>query len=95
MVEYSVILERFEGSARPDVCIFRDESREKAIKAMRDYDAKNGFSIYDADGHFTIADILLVEKEPVVGAPVLSVTPYCELFDCCGNRKKEEKPHEM
>ena len=90
MVEYSVILERFKGSTRPDVCVFRDESREKAIKAMRNYYAKNGFSIHDADGHFTIADILLVEKEPIVGAPVLSVTPYCDLFDCVGNRKKEE-----
>ena len=89
MVEYSVILKRFEGSNRPDVCIFRDESREKAIKAMRDYDVKNGFSILEADGRFTIANILLVEKEPIVGAPVLSVTPYCDLFNCIGNRKKE------
>ena len=91
MVEYSVILNRFEGSNRPDVCVFRDENREKAIKAMRDYDAKNGFSIHDADGHFTIANILLVEKEPIVGAPVLRVTPYCDLFDCVGNQKKEAR----
>lgn len=87
MIEYSVILKRFPGSTRPDVCIFRDEDREKAIREMLKYDKKNGFSIYDSDGHFTIANIVLVEKEPIVGKPVLSVTPFCELFDCCGNRK--------
>lgn len=91
MIEYSVILKRFPGSGRPDVCIFRDEDREKALKAMRDYDRANGFSIHDADGHFTIATIQLVEKEPIVGSPVLSVKSYHELFDHMGNRKDGRK----
>lgn len=88
MVEYSVILKRFPGSSRPDVCIFRDEDREKALKEMLAYANKHGFSVYDSDGHYTIASIHLVEKEPIAGAPVLSEYAYHELFDCCGNRRK-------
>lgn len=90
MVEYSVMLKRFEGSSRPDVCIFRNEDRGKAIKAMRDYDRKYGFTVQDSDGRFTIATIELVEKEPIFGAPVLSVMKYHELFDHLGNRKTEK-----
>ena len=87
MIEYSVILKRFPGSSRPDVCIFRDDDREKAIKAMAKYNKENGFSIHDRDGHFTIASIHLVEKEPIVGAPIISELAYHELFDHLGNRK--------
>lgn len=87
MIEYHVMLKRFRGSSRPDVCIFRDEDREVAIRAMRKYSKENGFSIVDRDGRFTIEDIVLIEQEPIVGAPVLSETHYCDLFDCCDNRK--------
>ena len=87
MIEYSVMLKRFPGSTRPDVCIFRDEDREKAISEMAKYAKQNGFSIYDRDGHFTIATISLVEKEPIVGAPVISEMKYHELFDHLGNRR--------
>jgi len=89
MVEYSVILKRFPGSSRPDVCIFRDEDREKAIREMKKYVDRNGFSIYDSDGHFTIASVHLVAKEPIVGAPVLSEIAYHDLFDYLGNRKPD------
>ena len=81
MVEYSVILKRHKGSPRPDVCVFMDESRDKALKEMRKYRQNNGYSVHDRDGWFTIEDIVLVEKEPIVGAPVISVTPYRELFN--------------
>jgi hypothetical protein len=81
MIEYSVILERHPGSSRPDVCIFRDEDRDKALLEMHKYVKKNGFTIYDKDGRFTIADVVLVEKEPIVGSPVISETPYCKLFN--------------
>ena len=81
MVEYSVVLKRHKGSSRPDVCIFSSEDRKEALREMHKYCMKNGFSIHDRDGHFTIANIILVEKEPIVGAPVISMTPYCELFD--------------
>lgn len=81
MVEYSVILRRHKGSTRPDVCVFRDEDRNKALREMQKYSQKNGFSVHDKDGWFTIADIVLEEKEPIAGAPVISVTPYRELFN--------------
>lgn len=80
MVEYSVILKRYKGSTRPDVCVFRDEDRDKALKEMRKYCQRNGFSVHDKDGWFTIADIVLVEKEPIAGAPVISETLYRKLF---------------
>ena len=89
MVEYSVVLKRHKGSSRPNVILFRDEDREKAIKEMAKYRKTNGYSVQDHDGKFTIADILLVEQEPIVGAPVLSVTPYCQIFDVYGNRRKD------
>ena len=81
MVQYSVILKRYDGSARPDVVIFQDEDRDKALKEMRKYRQRNGYSVQDKDGWFTIADIVLVEKEPIAGAPVISETPYRELFN--------------
>lgn len=87
MIEYSVILKRFPGSSRPDVCIFRDADREAAIGEMRRYAKKYGFTVQDADGRYTIADMQLVEKEPIIGKPVLSVKSYCEIFDHLGNRK--------
>ena len=90
MVQYHVFLKRFKGSTRPDVCIFYDEDREAAIREMQRYCKKNGFSIYDSDGHFTITDIVLVAKEPIVGAPVISTTSYHELFDVCGERRKTD-----
>lgn len=87
MVEYSVILKRFPGSAKPDVCISRDEDREKAIAEMRRYGMKEGFTVQDHDGRFTISTIQLVEKEPIAGAPVLSVKSWHEIFDESGARK--------
>ena len=89
MVEYSVMLERHKGSSRPDVCIYSDYDREAALREMRKYVVKNGFTVYDHDGRFTVADVVLVEKEPIVGAPILSETPYIKLFDIYDNRRKE------
>ena len=87
MVMYSVMLKRFKGSTRPDVCLCREEDREVAIRQMRKYVRENEFSIHDRDGWFTIAGVVLVEQEPIVGAPVLSVTPYHDIFDIYDNRK--------
>jgi hypothetical protein len=81
MIEYSVMLKRFAGSSRPDVCIFRDEDRGKALAEMRKYVRKNGFTVHDSDGTFTIRTVSLVEKEPVAGAPVISEKAYHELFN--------------
>ena len=77
MVEYYVILKR--PPRLQDVCIFRDADMMKAIKVMIDYDKKNGFTIYTADGRFTIEDILIVEKEPVYDAPIKRKWSYHEL----------------
>lgn len=88
MVEYSVMLRRYPGSSRPDVCIFRDEDREAAIREMRNYVKKNGFTIQDSDGRFTIRGVWLIEKEPIYGAPIISETRYHELFDECDERRK-------
>ncbi len=87
MIEYSVMLERHKGSSRPDVCVFSDYDRENAIAAMRAYCKKNGFTVYDHDGRFTVADIVLVEKEPIVGAPIISRTPYIEIFNIYDERR--------
>lgn len=90
MVEYSVILKRYPGSSRPDVCIFQNEDREKAIAEMQKYVKKNGFIVNDSDGRFTIESIRLVEKEPIVGAPILSEMSYGQIFDIYDERRKEE-----
>ena len=81
MVEYSVLLKRWPGSSRPDVYIFSSEEREAALKAMWKYSKEEGFSIRDPDGRHTIANILLIEKEPIAGSPIISETPYIDLFD--------------
>lgn len=89
MVEFQVVLKRHKGSTRPDVCIFRDEDLELAINEMRLYCKQNGFTVQDRDGRFTISTIMLVEKEPIYGAPVLSETPYHEIFDELDNRREQ------
>jgi hypothetical protein len=87
MIEYSVVLKRHTSSSKPDTILFRDEDREVAISEMQKYYKKNGFTIYDKDGHYTISNIILVEQESIVGAPILSVTKYCDLFDVFDRRK--------
>ena len=87
MIEYSVILKRFPGSSRPDVCIFRDEDREAAIREMRKYCMHNGFTVHDSDGRYTNTDIILIEKEPIAGSPILSTLSYHEIFDVNDNRR--------
>ena len=90
MIEYHVMLRRHKGSARPDVCVFRDSDRKTALREMRKYYRENGFTVHDRDGRFTIADITLVEREPIVGAPVISETPYYKLFNAFDEPLKEE-----
>ena len=80
MVEYSVVLKRWTAT-RPNVCIFRDENRELALKEMHKYCQKNGFTVQDTDGRFTVKDIVLVEKEPIAGSPIISETSYHLLFN--------------
>ncbi len=87
MIEYHVVLVRHAGSSKPNVTIFYDESKAAALREMRNYYNKNGFSIIEDGKRFSIADIVLVETERVAGAPILNKTPYIDLFDENGNRK--------
>ena len=89
MKTYYVVLKRHKGSSRPDVIVFYDEDRETAIAEMDKYVRKNGFTVFDADGRFTIATVALVEKEPISGSPVISEMLYHEIFDHLGNRRPE------
>ena len=91
MIEYSMMLRRYAGSSRPDVCVFRDEDREKAVREMGRYVDKYGFSVQDHDGRYTIADVTLLAKEPVAGAPVISETPYICIYDENGRRRPERQ----
>ncbi len=86
MIQYSVVLKRYEGTSRSDVIVYRDEDREKAISEMQKYVKTNGFTVHDKDGTFTIKTITLVAKEPIAGSPILSEIPYHKLFDHLGNR---------
>lgn len=84
---YDVVAKRYRGSSRSDVVLFYDEDIENAIRFMHDYDKKNGFTIYEKDGRFSIADIILREREAT--GKVISETPYRKLFDVYGNRLKD------
>jgi hypothetical protein len=86
---YDVIAKRHSNCSRPNVILFYDEDRETAIKFMRDYDKKNGFTIYEKDGRFTIADIILRERTPT--GEEISRKSYIEIFDVFGNRRKTEQ----
>ena len=72
MIEYYVILRR---RAR-DVCVFRDEDKQKAVAFMRDYVKRNGFTIVEKDGRFTVSDVVLSVRESIVNGRVLSETSY-------------------
>lgn len=75
MIEYYVILRR----VAKDVCIFRDEDRQKAVAFMNDYIKSNGFTIVEKEGRFTVSDVVLSERESIVGGKVLSETNYINL----------------
>lgn len=83
---YEAILKRHNGSDRPDVCIFYDEDKELVIRKIADYDRKNGFTITEKDGLFSIADIVLRKKK--LTGEVLSETPYHEIFDTVTGKRK-------
>lgn len=84
---YDVIAKRHRGSSRPNVVLFYDHDREKAIKFMGNYRIKNGYSVRDSDGVFTIADIILRERYST--GEVISEKLYREIFDIYGNRIEE------
>ena len=76
---YDFILKRHSGSSRKDVCVFYDEDRKLVVKKMREYVKKNGFTITEKDGHFTIADVILRERKPT--GEVIGEASYIKIFD--------------
>jgi hypothetical protein len=80
MIEYEAVIKRHKGSSKPDIYLIRDENKETVLKAMKDYCKQNGFTVVENGGRFTIANIVLIEREPIFGAPILSETPYIEIF---------------
>lgn len=76
---YDVILKRHDHDPRPDVCVFYDDDREVAIKKLAEYVRKNGFTITEKDGKFSIADIILRERKST--GEVISETPYHKIFN--------------
>lgn len=78
MIIYDVIAKRFDGSSRPNVVLFYDMDRKVAVNFMKKYGKEYGFTIMDEDGRFTIANLILREREAT--GEVISETPYIELF---------------
>lgn len=76
---YDVILKRHNGCTRKDVCVFYDEDKTLALNKMAEYVKKNGFSIIEKDGCFTIATVILRERKPT--GEVISEIPYHKLFN--------------
>lgn len=67
---YDVILKRNDGCSRSDVCIYYDEDKANALNEMAKYVNKNGFSITEKDGRFSIADVILRNRKPTLTATV-------------------------
>lgn len=76
---FEVILKRHSGSTRKDVCVFYDENKNLVVKKMGEYVNKNGFSIVERDGRFTIADVILRERK--LTGEIISETSYHKIFD--------------
>lgn len=81
---YDVIAKRHKGSPRPDIVLFYDEDREEAIKFMSQYRRKHGFTIEEKEGRFSIADLILREREST--GKLISETQYCKLFNVFDKR---------
>lgn len=76
---YDVIAKRHEGSSRSDVVLFYDEDKNLAISKMAEYVKKNGFSLTEKDGRFSIADVILRERKST--GEVISEIPYYKIFN--------------
>lgn len=83
---YDVIAKRNKGYL-PDVCLFYSDDREEAIKYIEKYDKKHGFSIDEKGKTYSIADIILREREST--GKKLKDTSYRELFNMYGKRVLE------
>ena len=59
------------------ICVFYDESKKAALKAMQNYVKKNGF--VTPDKQYTVADVVLRKRKTT--GEVISITPYHKLFN--------------
>lgn len=76
---YDVILKRHNNSSRSDVCIYYDEDKTNALDEMAKYVNKNGFSVAEKDGRFSIADVILRKRKST--GEVIEETSYYKLFN--------------
>ena len=56
-------------------------------EAIEEYNKKNGFSITEKDGRFSIADIILRERKST--GEVINETPYYKIFDTVTGKRIE------
>lgn len=75
----------YYGEARY-TCIFYDDDRNKALKEMQKYVDSQGFTTLDKKFH--VENVVLRERESV--GNVISITPYCELFNTVTGKLKAE-----
>lgn len=73
------------------ICVFYDDDRKRALKEMQRYVKQNGF--VTPDRKETVANVVLRERKAT--GEVVSITPYCELFDVVtGELRKIDKEDE-
>lgn len=82
---YDVVAKRHNTETKPDVVLFYDEDREVAISAMRKYCRENGFTITEGKNRFTIANLVIREREST--GKTVSETQYADIFDIYDRRK--------
>lgn len=84
------------GTPRRYVPHFISEDCEEAIKAMRDYCKKNGFTDTDAKGRNNTVENLVIREMTLTGKEV-SCVPYFAFFDHFDRKRTQElkvKQHE-
>ncbi len=68
--------------------IFQDEDPIKCIDEMIRYVKQNGFTVHDFDGRFTIADVVLIAREPT-STDALCKWSFIELVDPVTQKRRK------
>ena len=87
---FDVLLKRYNPSIlhpslfpnyqeKTSIVIYYDDNKEKAISEMKKYVDKNGFSYKTDKGTFSVADVILREREST--GKTIKETSYCEIFN--------------
>lgn len=85
MTQYNLLAIPHKGNS--NVLLFYDYDRETVISEMQKYYKRHGFTMAEKEGTFTIANLLLQERE--LTGKELSRVPYCKIFDIYGKRIKD------